>query len=196
RRGYRSIAGVDEAGRGPLAGPVVAAAVLLGKRIFSERIDDSKRLSPKSREKAFFEIVRSALVSVGIVDNRVIDRINILSATRRAMESAVFGLGLCPDIVLIDGPISLEIPFRQESIIRGDSRSLSIAAASIVAKVVRDRIMVDYDRRFPRYAFARHKGYGTRLHFSRIRDYGLCSLHRISFIPSRIFAERTCEVPR
>ncbi len=183
KKGFKFIAGVDEAGRGPLAGPVVAASVLLGKRQFNEKIDDSKRLSPKKREKAFFEILRFSLVSVGIIDNRQIDRINILNATKKAMCQAVMGLGVAPDCVLIDGNMRLDLPFYQKSIIRGDSKSLSIAAASIVAKVVRDSIMSKYDRVYSQYEFRRHKGYGTKLHFALLKDHGLCPIHRISFIP-------------
>lgn len=185
KKGFKFIVGVDEAGRGPLAGPVVAASVLLGKRQFNERIDDSKRLSPVKRRKAFFEILRNCLVSVGIVNNKEIDRINILNATRLAMEQAVAGLGIKPDCILIDGRIELGLPFHKECIIRGDSRSLSIAAASIVAKVVRDSIMLEFDRRYPQYGFRYHKGYGTERHLFLLKNFGPCPIHRRSFKPVR-----------
>lgn len=183
RKGYRLIVGIDEAGRGPLAGPVVAASVLIGKRFFNERIDDSKRLSPVKREKAFFEILRTCLVSVGTVDNAQIDAVNILNATKRAMEKAVLGLGIRPDYLLIDGRMRLNLPIRQEGIIKGDTKSLSIAAASIVAKVVRDAMMLIFDRQYPQYMFGRHKGYCTKKHVFLLRDFGPCPIHRKSFEP-------------
>jgi len=186
RKGFKLIVGIDEAGRGPLAGPVVAAAVLIGKRLFHERIDDSKRLSPIKREKAFFEILRNCLVSVGVVNNREIDNINILNATHRAMEQAVAGLGIKPDYLLIDGKINLNSPVRRECIIRGDSRSISIAAASIVAKVVRDSMMFEFDRQYPKYGFKSHKGYGTQKHQSLLRNFGPCPIHRKSFMPVKM----------
>jgi ribonuclease HII len=183
RKGFKLIVGVDEAGRGPLAGPVVAASVLIGKRLFRERIDDSKKLSPLRRRKAFFEILRNCLVSVGVVDNEAIDKMNILNATVRAMEEAVLGLGMRPDCVLIDGNIRLGLPFHQEGIVRGDSKSISIAAASIVAKVVRDGLMLKFDAAYPQYGFSRHKGYGTRHHISALRLFGPCPIHRKTFEP-------------
>jgi ribonuclease HII len=183
RKGFRFIVGTDEAGRGPLAGPVVAAAVLIGKMKFSERIDDSKKLSPRQRRKAFFEILRSCLVSVGIVEHTDIDTINILNATRQAMKTAILGLGIKPDCVLIDGKIKLDLPFYKECIIKGDSKSLSIAAASIVAKELRDAIMLKYDELYPQYRFKNHKGYGTRRHMQLLKDFGPCPIHRRSFRP-------------
>jgi len=185
RKGFKFIVGIDEAGRGPLAGPVVAASVLIGKRSFKERIDDSKRLSPLKREKAFFEILHSCLISVGIVDNDEIDKINILNATKRAMEKAVSGLGVEPDCLLIDGNIRLNLPFCQEGIVKGDSKSISIAAASIVAKVVRDSLMLKLDKVYPQYGFRYHKGYGTRRHMSALKDFGPCPVHRKTFEPLR-----------
>jgi len=190
RKGFKLIAGIDEAGRGPLAGPVVAAAVFIGKALFNERIDDSKKLSPAKREKAFFEILRSCLVSVGSVNHREIDKINILNATRRAMEQAVRGLGIKPDYLLIDGKINLNLPIRKECIIRGDSRSISIAAASIVAKVVRDSMMFEFDRRYPQYGFKFHKGYGTQKHCLLLRSFGPCPIHRKSFMPVKMVMEK------
>lgn len=190
RKGFKLIAGIDEAGRGPLAGPVVAAAVLMGKRLFNERIDDSKRLSPRKREKAFFEILRNCLVSVGAANHREIDKINILNATHRAMEQAVRGLGIKPDYLLIDGKIDLNLPIRKECIIRGDSRSISIAAASIVAKVVRDSMMFEFDRQYPQYGFKSHKGYGTQKHRLLLRSFGPCPIHRKSFMPVKMVMEK------
>jgi len=186
RKGFKFIAGIDEAGRGPLAGPVVAASVLIGKNIFNERIDDSKRLSPLKRQKAFFEILRNCLVSVGIADHEEIDRVNILNATHRAMERAVSGLGVAPDCLLIDGNIRLNTPFYQKGIIRGDSKSISIAAASIVAKVVRDALMLRLDKIYPQYDFRRHKGYGTKKHVSALKNFGPCPIHRKSFGPVKM----------
>lgn len=183
RKGFRFIVGIDEAGRGPLAGPVVAAAVLIGKKIFNERIDDSKRLSPLKRQKAFFEILRNSLVSVGMADNSKIDKINILNATRFAMEEAVLGLGVRPDCLLIDGNIRLNLPFYQDCIVKGDSKSISIAAASIVAKVVRDSIMLRFDKLYPCYGFRYHKGYGTKRHMFTLRNFGPCQIHRKTFAP-------------
>jgi ribonuclease HII len=167
---------------------VVAASVLPGKRLFRERIDDSKLLTPLKRQKAFFEILRTCLVSVGIVDNEAIDRINILNATIRAMEEAVLGLGIRPDYLLIDGRIRLDLPLRQEGIIKGDTKSVSIAAASIVAKVVRDDLMSRFDAIYPQYGFIRHKGYGTRRHIAALRSFGPCPIHRKTFEPIRSFA--------
>ncbi|NQU74280.1 MAG: ribonuclease HII [Candidatus Omnitrophica bacterium] len=190
RKGFKLIAGIDEAGRGPLAGPVVAAAVFIGKALFNERIDDSKKLSPAKREKVFFEILRSCLVSVGSVNHREIDKINILNATRRAMEQAVRGLGIKPDYLLIDGKINLNLPIRKECIIRGDSRSISIAAASIVAKVVRDSMMFEFDRRYPQYGFKFNKGYGTQKHCLLLRSFGPCPIHRKSFMPVKMVMEK------
>ena len=186
RKGHRIIVGIDEAGRGPLAGPVVAASVLIGKNFFDARIDDSKKLSPAKRNKAFCEIVRNCLISVGIVNNIQIDKVNILNATCRAMEAAVLGLGVKPDCLLIDGNIQLDLPFYQESIIRGDSKSISIAAASIVAKVTRDAIMLKFDKQFPQYGFRQHKGYGTKQHLCALKTFGPCPVHRKSFEPVRL----------
>lgn len=168
-----------------MAGPVVAASVILGKRLFKARIDDSKRLSPAGRERAFFEIVRNCLVSVGVVDNRQIDIINIFNASRLAMKKAVFGLGIKPDCLLVDGKMNLELPYYSEYIIRGDSRSLSVAAASIVAKVTRDHMMIELDEKYPRYGFKRHKGYGTSVHLSALKNLGPCPVHRVSFAPMK-----------
>jgi ribonuclease HII len=157
---------VDEAGRGPLAGPVVAAAVILKTFNFSSRIDDSKKLSPKNRERAYAEIMKKAFVGVGIIDEKIIDRINIYQATKRAMHAALSNLKQTPEYVIVDGNIRLATACPVKCIPGGDAKSMSIAAASIVAKVTRDRIMDKYDADYPQYGFSRHKGYGTR----RVRD--------------------------
>jgi ribonuclease HII len=183
-QGFRVIAGLDEAGRGPLAGPVVAAAVVLAPTKKMAGIDDSKKLSPEQREKIFSLILQqAAAVGIGVVDAREIDRLNILRASLKAMEQAVQNLPLSPDFLLIDGIHSLTLPLAQRAIPKGDQRCQSIAAASIVAKVTRDRLMLAYHDEYPQYNFARHKGYGTREHLQAIRQYGCCPLHRQSFKP-------------
>ena len=181
-RGFRVIAGLDEAGRGPLAGPVVAAAVVLPQKGKWTGVDDSKKLSAGQREKIFPLLFEKALgVGVGIVDAQEIDRLNILQASLKAMQLAVGNLSLPPDFLLIDGIHSLRLPLPQQTIPKGDQRCLSIAAASIVAKVTRDRLMAAYHDQYPQYNFARHKGYGTQEHLQAIRKYGCCPLHRRSF---------------
>lgn len=180
--GVEYIAGVDEAGRGPLAGPVVAAAVILPKGIFIENLNDSKKLSVKRREELFDIITQKALsYSLGIVDEKSIDKINILNATKEAMEKAIQNLSIAPDIILIDAVKLDNIKTRQISIVKGDELSISIAAASILAKVTRDKIMEDMSKKFPQYGFAKHKGYGTKEHIEAIKKFGLCPIHRISF---------------
>lgn len=183
RSGYKFIAGVDEAGRGPLAGPVVAGAVILKGFDFKERIDDSKKLTAKLRERAYREILRKAVVGVGVVDEKVIDRINIYQATIRAMKLAIANLEIPPDYVIVDGRIKLPTKCPVKCIIRGDSLSFSIAAASIVAKVTRDRLMVEYDKVFPQYGFARHKGYPTKIHKEALLVNGISPIHRRTFGP-------------
>ncbi|NOZ61776.1 MAG: ribonuclease HII [Calditrichaeota bacterium] len=182
REGYRFIAGVDEAGRGPLAGPVVAAAVIFSKLPLPFDVDDSKKLTAKQRTRLFNLIMEYAhSVGVGIVSHKTIDEVNILQATYLAMTRAVASLPETPDFVFVDGrgvPL-LSIP--RQAIVKGDQKSVSIAAASIVAKVIRDRLMEKYDRQFPDYAFARHKGYPTRRHIEAIRRHGFCEIHRRSF---------------
>ncbi len=181
-RGFRVIAGLDEAGRGPLAGPVVAAAVVLPQKGKWTGVDDSKKLSPAQREKIFPLLLEKALgVGVGIVEAQEIDRLNILQASLKAMQLAVGNLSLPPDFLLIDGIHSLLLPLPQQTIPKGDQRCLSIAAASIVAKVTRDRLMAAYHDQYPQYNFARHKGYGTREHIAALRKYGCCPIHRQSF---------------
>lgn len=181
-RGYAQVAGIDEAGRGPLAGPVVAAAVILQPDLPLIGVNDSKKLTERQRERLFEQIKLQALaVGVGIVDAATIDRINILQATRQAMLEAVQQLALQPDMLLIDGitPIATQLP--QQTIKQGDQRSASIAAASIIAKVTRDRLMLAYDQQFPQYGFARHKGYGSAAHLAALRSHGPCPIHRLSF---------------
>jgi ribonuclease HII len=180
--GLGRVAGVDEAGRGPLAGPVVAAAVVLDSERPIKGLQDSKLLTARRREALFAQILDRALaVGVGRVDPEAIDRINILEATRRAMREALAHLSVAPELVLIDAVRLESLPCPQKNLIRGDRRSASIAAASIVAKVTRDRLMVEYHRQFPEYGFARHKGYATPEHRSALEKYGPCALHRRTF---------------
>ncbi len=182
--GFRVICGVDEAGRGPLAGPVYAAAVVLREGQLIEGANDSKKLSEKKREQLFEIILKEAAdTCVASVDVETIDRVNILQATYIAMTQAVAGLKIRPDCCLIDGnrrPPQLEIPSR--TIVKGDGASMSIACASILAKVSRDRFMLELDRLYPEYGFARHKGYGTALHIEMLRKYGASPVHRRSFL--------------
>ena len=181
-KGYGNIAGVDEAGRGPLAGPVVAAAVIFSGNIEIEGLDDSKKLSPKKREELFPQIQASASAyGIAIVNREVIDEINILQASRLAMKQAVEKLQPIPDLLLIDGSQKIDSALDQWAIVRGDSKSLSIAAASVLAKVSRDRIMEDYHKIYPQYEFHRHKGYGTKLHRELIEEHGPCPIHRSTF---------------
>ncbi len=182
RRGLTRVAGVDEAGRGPLAGPVVAAAVVLAPDVKIKGVDDSKRLEAERREE-LYEAIRERAVAwaVGIVDPPTIDRINILEATRVAMRAALDGLAVLPELVLTDFVEVRGLECPQTNLVRGDQRSASVAAASIVAKVTRDRLMHDADRVFPQYGFARHKGYATEEHRAALDLHGPCSLHRQSF---------------
>ena len=183
-RGHELIAGVDEVGRGPLAGPVVVAAVILPPDCFIEKLNDSKKLSEKTREK-LYDIIMDKAVAVKwtAVDEKTIDRINIYQASMNGMYEAVYGLDPRPQEVLIDAmPLNrLEIP--SQSIVKGDAKSASIAAASIIAKVTRDRMMADFDRQYPQYGFAKNKGYGTAEHLAALRQYGPCPIHRRSFEP-------------
>ena len=185
-QGYRFIAGIDEAGRGPLAGPVVASAVILPPNISINGVDDSKKLTPEKRE-ILFEIIKEKALSIGtgIVSSKVIDEINILEATKVAMLKAVENLTIIPNLIIIDGitPLSLthQVEIKQITIKKGDTLSQSIASASIIAKVTRDRLMLDYDAKYPKYLFAKHKGYGTKEHLDRIREFGPSEIHRKSF---------------
>ena len=183
---YGLICGVDEAGRGPFAGPVVAGAVILDLADASKEIlylNDSKKLSEKKREELYAEIMEKAVsVGVGIVENDVIDEINILQATYRAMQQAIAALDPQPDFILADAVTIPDILIPQAGIIKGDAKSVSIAAGSIIAKVTRDRMMLEYDRQFPQYGFASHKGYGTAAHIEAIQKYGPLPIHRRTFI--------------
>jgi len=183
--GVARIAGIDEAGRGALAGPVVAAAVLLPEKFCHRRLNDSKQLAPELREEIYCELTSNLEVrwTVGIIDSIEIDRINILRASHRAMRMATESLLEPPDHVLIDGLPVIPFPLPQTAIIDGDCISLSIAAASVIAKVTRDRIMRDFCTQFPQYCFGQHKGYGTELHLLKLHEFGACPIHRRSFEP-------------
>ncbi len=181
-RGTEFVAGMDEAGRGPLAGPVVAAAVIFPKDIFIPYVNDSKKVSAKRREELFHIIYEKAVgVGVGIVDNERIDQINILNATFLAMTQAVGNLKPHPQHILVDGTFFLEEHIPYTNIIDGDAKCFSIAAASIIAKVTRDSLMREFDEIYPQYGFAKHKGYGTKRHLEAIHKFGLCEIHRRSF---------------
>jgi len=189
-QGYKIIAGIDEAGRGPLAGPVVAAGVLItqSSKFKTEKlqsIKDSKKLTAKKREE-LFDVIMSEFdeVGVGICDQQTIDRINILQASFLAMKKAIGALKQKPDFIILDGHLPIpNCSYKQKTIVRGDERVFSIAAASIIAKVTRDRIMEEMHKKYPEYCFDRHKGYGTRLHLERLKKYGPCPIHRLSFRP-------------
>jgi len=186
RKGFKRVAGSDEAGRGPLAGPVVAAAVIIQNtkyKILNTKIRDSKQLSAKQRDKFYDLITKNKNIKwgIGVVSERIIDRINILEATKLAMAKAVKKLKV--DFLLLDGNFKINSKILQKSIIKGDERVFSIAAASILAKVARDRIMVRYHKKYPRYRFDMHKGYPTKYHCKMIRKYGPCKIHRRSFAP-------------
>lgn len=210
KKGYDLVIGVDEVGRGSLAGPVVAAAIVIKTPRFKNRIDDSKKLTPYQREKAFTEIITKSIFGIGIINEKIIDRLNILVATRRAMEAAVLALinklkkvpknRIHPSLstskksnklrkggvhIIVDGNVSLDINLAYTNIIKGDSKSKSIACASILAKVVRDRIMCLYDKVYPQYGFLRHKGYPTKMHRVALKRFGPSQIHRMSFIPLR-----------
>ena len=182
QEGYQFIAGIDEAGRGPLAGPVVAAAVIFPPGYVNAEINDSKQLSARKREE-LYEIIKSDAVAIGmgVVDADIIDRLNILRATLQAMREAVLELSTSPDFLLIDGLQCIPLLTPQKTLVKGDSRSVSIAAASIIAKVSRDGIMEMYHRQFPQYNFRQNKGYGTKEHCRAIQQLGMCKIHRKSF---------------
>ncbi len=180
----RFICGIDEAGRGPLAGPVVVGAVILPEESFIEGVNDSKKISEKKREKIYEQIIEEAVAySVGVVDQKKIDEINILNATKLALKMAIEGLQTKPDVIMVDALNNIDtcgIPYI--SVIKGDAKNYCIAAASIIAKVTRDRMMREWDEIYPMYGFAKHKGYGTAEHIKVIKEKGPCMLHRKSFI--------------
>ncbi len=180
------VCGVDEAGRGPLAGPVVAAAVILAPDKIPEGLNDSKVLSQTRRELLLNELAKNAQIGIGIAEPEEIDRTNILGASLIAMRRAVLALPCLPDTALIDGNRLPDLPCEAEYVIKGDARSLSIAAASIVAKVTRDKLMIEADTRYPGYGFAQHKGYATELHRGQIAKLGPCPIHRRSFAPIKL----------
>ncbi len=179
------VAGVDEAGRGPLAGPVVTAAVILDRKHLPAGLNDSKKLSAPRREALYSEIMDSAIVGIGMAEPEEIDRINVLAATMIAMQRAVQDLAVRPAAILIDGNRTPAFDIQAKAIVKGDAKSLSIAAASIIAKVTRDRIMVEAGRRFPGYGFSGHKGYPTQAHRKALQKIGPCPLHRRSYAPVR-----------
>ena len=180
---YGCVCGIDEVGRGPLAGPVVAAAVILPEDFDVLGVNDSKKLSEKRREELFVKIKEKAIAwAIGMADSRTIDRINILQATKQAMAEAVSCLPVKPDHLLIDAVRLEEVDLPQTSIVKGDEKSISVAAASILAKVTRDRMMVEYANEFPGYAFEKNKGYGTKAHYEGIEAHGICPIHRRTFL--------------
>lgn len=181
-KGYKIICGIDEAGRGPLCGPVVVGAVILKNDTYIEGVNDSKKLTSKKREKLYDVITAQSIAwSVGMSDVDIIEKINILNATKLAMKQAIDNLKVKPDYALIDAVTKLPIDIGYSSIIKGDALSQSIAAASIIAKVTRDKMMLKYDEMYPEYGFASNKGYGTKFHIDAIKKYGLCPIHRSSF---------------
>lgn len=183
QKGFRRIAGADEAGRGPLAGPVVAACVIMPENEFVMGVNDSKKLSEAKREELFEKIIKTAVAyRTGIVEQEVIDELNILAATRLAFKRAIESMDIMPDYLYTDMIDKLDISLPWTPVVKGDAQIYSVAAASIVAKVTRDRIMREYDKQYPEYGFAQHKGYGTAEHMEAIRKYGPTPLHRRSFI--------------
>ncbi len=181
--GFNIVCGIDEAGRGPLAGPVCAAAVILPEGCIIEGVNDSKKLTEKKREQLFDVIKETALAySIATADEKEIDEINILQATYLAMNRAFRGLSIKPDMALVDGNRDPNLGIPTRTIVKGDANSMSIAAASILAKVTRDRFMFEMDKKYPEYQFAKHKGYGTKLHYEMLDKYGASEIHRMSFL--------------
>ena len=187
--GYCTVCGIDEAGRGPLAGPVCAAAVILPTGLEIEGLNDSKKLSEKKRD-ILYDIIREKALSysIAMVDEKTIDEINILQATFKAMRTAVDGLDIKPDIALIDGNQKPGLSVEERTIVKGDAKSMSVAAASILAKVTRDRYMLELDKKYPEYQFGKHKGYGTKLHYECIEKFGVSKVHRRTFL-KKFFSE-------
>lgn len=196
--GYQVIAGVDEAGRGPLAGPVVAAACVLPRGLFIEEVDDSKKLSPIEREALYHFLVNHPEIDfgIGILEHFQIDALNILQASLEAMAVAVRNLAVDPDFLLIDGNQHPPIEMASKTVVKGDSLSQSIGAASIIAKVTRDQIMLKHHEKWPQYGFDQHKGYATQKHRQALREHGPCPIHRKSFEPikSQLFSTKRCDV--
>lgn len=181
--GYKIVCGIDEAGRGPLAGPVFAAAVILPENYSHPVLNDSKKLSEKKRDAVYDDIIKDAVCySVGIATEQEIDEINILNATFLAMNRAVEGLSVKPDFAYIDGNQYPKTGLKEETIVKGDGKCISVAAASIIAKVSRDRFMLELDEQYPEYQFKKHKGYGTKLHYEMIEKYGVSKIHRKTFL--------------
>ena len=190
-KGFRKIAGIDEAGRGPLAGPVVAAACVFKSSVFFPGINDSKLLTPKRRRALYQELTQHAELSygIGIIEASAIDEINILQATLRAMRAAVLALPERPDYLLVDGNVAVAVEnIPAEKVIKGDQRSQLIAASSIIAKEIRDKLMVDYHHQYPEYGFDEHKGYGTEKHCEALEKFGPCPIHRKTFSPVSRYA--------
>ena len=182
-KGYKVVCGIDEAGRGPLAGPVFAAAVILPENYSHPVLNDSKKLSEKKRDAVYDDIIKDAVCySVGVATEEEIDEINILNATFLAMKRAVEGLVIKPDFAYIDGNQYPKTGVKEETIVKGDGKCISVAAASIIAKVSRDRFMLEIDKQYPEYQFSKHKGYGTKLHYEMIEKYGVSKVHRRSFL--------------
>lgn len=183
RNGFHAVCGVDEAGRGPLAGPVCAAAVILPPEVSIIGLNDSKKLTPKKREWLYDVIVENAIsYCISFVDEKTIDEINILQASMLAMQQAVEGLSVVSDFALVDGNAAPALAIPAQTVIKGDANVPSIAAASILAKVSRDRLMIEYDQQYPVYGFAKHKGYPTKLHYAMIDKHGICPIHRVTFL--------------
>lgn len=188
--GFEFVAGVDEAGRGPLAGPVCAAAVVLPKDIIIEGINDSKKLTEKMRDKLFDEIIEKAVsYSIEFVSPEVIDSINIKNATSLAMHNAVSNLDVKPDFVIIDGNDNFEYDIPYRYVVKGDAKSQTIAAASILAKVSRDRLMIELAEKHPQYSLEKHKGYGTKVHIEAIQKHGVSEIHRRSFMTDKVLGK-------
>lgn len=186
-QGYTIVCGVDEAGRGPLAGPVFAGAVVLPENYTHEILNDSKKLSEKKRDLVYDDIIRDAVAwSVGMATEQEIDDINILNATFLAMKRAVDGLNIKPDLAFIDGNRYANTGVKEVTIVKGDSKCMSVAAASIIAKVSRDRFMQEVDKQYPQYQFSKHKGYGTKLHYEMIEQFGISPVHRKTFLKNII----------
>lgn len=194
KKGHKYIVGIDEAGRGPLAGPVVSGAVLILEKDFKEitkikSVKDSKKLSEKKREEVYPNLISNPKLKwgIGIVSEKVIDRINILEATKLSMIKAVEDLekknNIKVDFLILDGKMKINLNINQESIIKADDKVFSVSAASIIAKVTRDRLMIEYDKKYPEYNFEKHKGYGTKEHLENIKKNGICKIHRKSFAP-------------